>query len=653
MPAEFIAAANERLARINDAYDRVARSRGLIVGPADMPTPLLTIAEAGVNLGDRWLFRNADLTLHAGDRLALVGRNGAGKSSLMKLLAGQTDMDEGSLWMAPGSSVAYLPQAPTIPSGMTLRSVVTMGHDADEVGRPIPTHKADEFLMRLGLDPHRMSDGLSGGESRRVSLARALYTEPDVLLLDEPTNHMDMPTIEWMEDMLRQHRGALLVVSHDRAFLRNLGTGIVWVHGGKLRRRDGDFAQFDDWSEGILAEEAVVLHKMDRRIASETKWSREGISARRKRNQGRLRELAALREERARTGGLTQKSMRMETGPAEGGGQLVLEAIDLSITVPTPNSEDRRQLLNHFNMLVRRTDRIGIVGPNGIGKSSLVKVLLGHDEPDGGRVRQGFGLNPAYFDQQRESLDRSASPRTILTGGSSDMIEVAGTSRHVTSYLRDFLFDDHKMTQKVSTLSGGEQNRLLLAKLFAETHNFLVLDEPTNDLDMETLDLLQEVIAEYDGTILIVSHDRDFLDRTVTAILAFEGDAKVSAHAGGFSDYLTSPHCRRRAAGRKSSKDNGQIEGRQTPSSKPTGNRTAKLSFKDQHALDTLPDEIETLEAEIARLEALLADPDLFSRDPDRFNKAVAQLAAARSEKDEKELRWLEAAEKAEALAAG
>ena len=618
-----------------------------------MPTPLLTIAEAGVNLGDRWLFRNADLTLHAGDRLALVGRNGAGKSSLMKLLAGQTDMDEGSLWMAPGSSVAYLPQAPTIPSGMTLRSVVTMGHDADEVGRPIPTHKADEFLMRLGLDPHRMSDGLSGGESRRVSLARALYTEPDVLLLDEPTNHMDMPTIEWMEDMLRQHRGALLVVSHDRAFLRNLGTGIVWVHGGKLRRRDGDFAQFDDWSEGILAEEAVVLHKMDRRIASETKWSREGISARRKRNQGRLRELAALREERARTGGLTQKSMRMETGPAEGGGQLVLEAIDLSITVPTPNSEDRRQLLNHFNMLVRRTDRIGIVGPNGIGKSSLVKVLLGHDEPDGGRVRQGFGLNPAYFDQQRESLDRSASPWTILTGGSSDMIEVAGTSRHVTSYLRDFLFDDHKMTQKVSTLSGGEQNRLLLAKLFAETHNFLVLDEPTNDLDMETLDLLQEVIAEYDGTILIVSHDRDFLDRTVTAILAFEGDAKVSAHAGGFSDYLTRRTAAAARQDAKAGKVTGKSKGGKPPSSKPTGNRTAKLSFKDQHALDTLPGEIETLEAEIARLEALLADPDLFSRDPDRFNKAVAQLAAARDEKDEKELRWLEAAEKAEALAAG
>ena len=400
--------------------------------------------------------------------------------------------------------------------------------------------------MKMGLDPDRLSDGLSGGEARRVSLARALYTEPDILLLDEPTNHMDLPTIEWMEDLLRQHRGALLVVSHDRAFLRNLGTGIIWLHQGRLRRRDGHFSEFDDWSEGILAEEAVVLHKMDRRIASETKWSREGISARRKRNQGRLRELATLRSERAKSGGITQRAMRMETGPAEGGGQMVLEGIDLSASVPASTSKTatkygepaRRQLLTHFNLLVRRGDRIGIIGPNGIGKSTLVRILLGLQQPDSGRVREGFGLLHAYFDQRRETLDRTASPWTILTGGTGDTVEVAGQTKHVTAYLRDFMFDDHKMTQKVSTLSGGEQNRLLLAKLFAQSHNFLVLDEPTNDLDLETLELLQEVIANYDGTILIVSHDRDFLDRTVTALLAFEGDARVVNHAGGYSDYL-------------------------------------------------------------------------------------------------------------------
>ncbi|MGB1962142.1 MAG: ATP-binding cassette domain-containing protein, partial [Candidatus Puniceispirillaceae bacterium] len=303
-----------------------------------MPTPLLTIADCGINLGDRWLLRGADLALHAGDRLALVGRNGAGKSSLMKLLSGHGEMDEGSLWIAPGTQIAYLPQAPEIHPGMTLRAIVTAGYDADAAGRPVPTHQAEAILMKMGLDPDRLSDGLSGGEARRVSLARALYTEPDILLLDEPTNHMDLPTIEWMEDLLRQHRGALLVVSHDRAFLRNLGTGIIWLHQGRLRRRDGHFSEFDDWSEGILAEEAVVLHKMDRRIASETKWSREGISARRKRNQGRLRELATLRSERAKSGGITQRAMRMETGPAEGGGQMVLEGIDLSASVPASTS---------------------------------------------------------------------------------------------------------------------------------------------------------------------------------------------------------------------------------------------------------------------------------------------------------------------------
>ena len=377
-----------------------------------MAPPLLTIADAGINLGDRWLLRGADLALHAGDRLALVGRNGAGKSSLMKLLAGQGEMDEGSLWVAPGASIAYLPQAPNIPESMSLRAIVTAGVDDAHLDKI--AHKADAILMRMGLDPQRISDGLSGGEARRVSLARALYTQPDILLLDEPTNHMDLPTIEWMEDLLHQHRGALLVVSHDRAFLRNLGNGIIWLHNSKLRRRDGHFDEFESWSDGILADEAVVLHKMDRRIASETKWSREGISARRKRNQGRLRELAGMRAKRAKAGGLTQRTMRMETGPADGGGQLVLEAIDLCASVPitqhgaiegdiSTKPEQRRQLLQHFNLLVRRTDRIGIVGPNGVGKSTLVRLLLNITKPNSGRVRQGFGLIPAYFDQRRSA----------------------------------------------------------------------------------------------------------------------------------------------------------------------------------------------------------------------------------------------------------
>ena len=609
-----------------------------------MPPPLLTIADAGINLGDQWLLRGADLALNAGDRLALVGRNGAGKSSLMKLLAGQGEMDEGTLWAAPGSTIAYLPQAPSIPTGMTLRAVVTAGVDNAHLDKI--AHKADAVLMRMGLDPMRMSDGLSGGESRRVSLARALYTQPDILLLDEPTNHMDLPTIEWMEEMLRQHKGALLVVSHDRAFLSNLGTGIIWLHGGKLRRRDGHFDEFESWSDGILADEAVTLHKLDRQIAAETKWSREGISARRKRNQGRLRDLERLRSERAQAGGITQQSMRMETGPADGGGQLVLEAIDLSATVP--DGETERSLLRHFNLLIRRGDRIGIVGPNGAGKSTLVRLLLGLTPAESGRIRQGFGLNPAYFDQRREALDRDASPWTILTTGGSDMIEVAGQTRHVTSYLRDFMFDDAKMTQRVSTMSGGEQNRLLLAKLFAQTHNFLVLDEPTNDLDLETLELLQEVIANYDGTVLIVSHDRDFLDRTVTAVLAFEGDAKIVAHAGGYSNYLARKQAT--AARRSDNARDTKSAKKSTPVDKPKPNRAPRLSYKDQHILDTMPALISGLETQIATIETELAVADLFSTDPAKFNQLADQLVLLQADKAGKEDAWLSAAEKAEAI---
>ena len=493
--------------------------------------PLLTLSDMGVNLGDRWLLRHVDMSIHAGDRLTLVGRNGAGKSTLMKLITGTADADEGERWVAPKTEIAYLPQVPVIKGVMSLASYVAEGlDDAHEI------YRAEAILQKMGMDPGRLTEGLSGGEARRASLARALVRDPDVLLLDEPTNHLDMPTIEWLEDLLRQRQGALVLISHDRSFLRALGTGMIWINQGTLRTRQGGFDQFEDWSDAIEQEESVRLAKLDKKIAEETRWSRMGISARRKRNQGRLRELANLRIQRAREGGITARSMSMTTGPAEGGGQVVLEAKDISISVPT--SDGTRALASHFNARIRRGDRIGILGPNGVGKSSLVRVLLDEAKPEAGHVKHGFGLLPAYFDQSRTALNQNASPWSILCPDGGDTVEVAGKSKHVTSYLRDFLFDDHKMTQKVSTLSGGEQNRLLLAKIFAQPHNFLVLDEPTNDLDIETIDLLQEVVADYDGTILIVSHDRDFLDRTVTSVLAFEGDGKIVPHAGGYHDYL-------------------------------------------------------------------------------------------------------------------
>ena len=608
-----------------------------------MADNLLSVADLGVNLGDRWLLRHADVTVSAGDRLCLVGRNGAGKSTLMKILAGLGEADEGSLWVAPGVTVSYLPQAPVLPRGMTLASIVQhgTGSDGDFVAE---THRAEAMITRMGLDASWLSDGLSGGESRRVALARALVKEPDVLLMDEPTNHLDLPTITWMEEMLLARGGAMVIISHDRAFLRRIGNGTLWIEHGVLRRRQGSFDGFYDWADAIQAEEATRLYKMDRRIAAETRWSREGISARRKRNMGRMRELETLRAERARIAAPLGRNVKMETTAVESGGQMVLEAIDLTVTVPAgrpgqkadmpKEKNDRRVLFNHFNGMVRKGDRIGIIGPNGIGKSTLVRALLGLMQPDSGRVREGFGLMTAYFDQHRASLNGEETPWSVLCPGGGDTVVAGGRSVHVKRYLQDFLFDEYKVTQRVRTLSGGEQNRLLLAKLFAEDHNFLVLDEPTNDLDMETLELLQEVIADYKGTILIISHDRDFIDRTVTALLVFEGEGRIIPHAGGYSDYLarrTQTEERKRSKTRKAA-----------PMEKRAANRTAKLSFKDKHALETLPLEIAGRETSIASAEKKLADPELFSRDAELFNLLAEQVRQERDLLSRLEDKWLE-----------
>ena len=602
--------------------------------------PLLTLSDVGVNLGDRWLLRNVDMSIHHGDRLALVGRNGAGKSTLMKLITGTQEADEGTRWVAPQTDVAYLPQVPTIKGVMSLASYVAEGlDDSHEI------YRAEALLQKMGMDPARMTEGLSGGEARRAALARALVKKPEVLLLDEPTNHLDLPTIQWLEGLLRERQGALVLISHDRAFLRALGTGMIWINQGTLRTRTGPFDQFEDWSDAIEQEESVRLAKLDKKIAEETRWSRQGISARRKRNQGRLRELANLRIQRAREGGITARSMSITTGNAEGGGQVVLEAKDISLAITTPAGD--RQLVSHFNARIRRGDRIGVLGPNGAGKSSLVRLLLKQTQPDTGHVKTGFGLLPAYFDQSREALDQTGSPWSVLCPDGGDSVEIAGKTKHVTSYLRDFLFDDHKMTQKVSTLSGGEQNRLLLAKIFAQPHNFLVLDEPTNDLDMETIDLLQEVVADYDGTIMIVSHDRDFLDRTVTSVLAFEGEGKITPHAGGYNDYLARQKAKIDGA---NGGDKKKSSAKNKAKDKPKAPRTDRLSYKDVHALETLPKEIEALETAIASAETTLADMSLFEKDPAAYNQIADKLSADRALLESKEEAWLEVEMKREAL---
>ena len=610
--------------------------------------PLLSISDIGVNLGDRWLLRHVDLSLSAGDRLALVGRNGAGKSSLMKLITGSQEPDEGSRWVAPGVQVAYLPQTPTFSGSMSLASYVVQGLENGPENGPEnglnrdenisdSMHRADAMLMRMNMDPARMTDGLSGGERRRVSLARALITNPDILLLDEPTNHLDLPTIEWLEGLLKERGGALVLISHDRAFLRSLGNGIIWINQGNLRRREGAFEQFEDWSEGILTEESVRLRKLDKRIADETRWSHQGISARRKRNQGRMRELAELRVQRIRDGGSMSRQMSMTTGNAEGGGQVVLEARNITITVPGATPQDEpHMLVSHFNAIVKRGDRLGIVGPNGAGKSTLLRVMLGEMEPSAGHVKIGFGLLPAYFDQNRTQLNPDANPWTTLCPDGGETVEVGGKPRHVTSYLRDFLFDDHKMTQRVGTLSGGEQNRLMLARIFAQPHNFLVLDEPTNDLDLESMDLLQEVVADYDGTVMIVSHDRDFLDRTVSGVLAFEEQGRITPHAGGYSDYLS-----RRTALTKA--DSKQRKAKKKPAQeKPSGPQKERLSYKQTYLLKTLPEEMSRLEAAIATAAEKLGDMTFFAKDPDAYQALSAQMDADNTAFCEAEEMWLE-----------
>ena len=610
--------------------------------------PLLSISDIGVNLGDRWLLRHVDLSLSAGDRLALVGRNGAGKSSLMKLIAGSQEPDEGSRWVAPGVQVAYLPQTPTFSGSMSLASYVIQGLENERENGPEnglgrdenisdSMHRADAMLMRMNMDPARMTDGLSGGERRRVSLARALITNPDILLLDEPTNHLDLPTIEWLEGLLKERGGALVLISHDRAFLRSLGNGIIWINQGNLRRREGAFEQFEDWSEGIMTEESVRLRKLDKRIADETRWSHQGISARRKRNQGRMRELAELRVQRIRDGGSMSRQMSMTTGNAEGGGQVVLEARNITITVPGAIPQDEpHMLVSHFNAIIKRGDRLGIVGPNGAGKSTLLRVMLGEIEPSAGHVKIGFGLLPAYFDQNRTQLNPDANPWTTLCPDGGETVEVGGKPRHVTSYLRDFLFDDHKMTQRVGTLSGGEQNRLMLARIFAQPHNFLVLDEPTNDLDLESMDLLQEVVADYDGTVMIVSHDRDFLDRTVSGVLAFEEQGRITPHAGGYSDYLS----RRTALAKADSK---QRKAKKKPAQeKPSGPQKERLSYKQTYLLKTLPEEMSRLEAAIATAAEKLGDMTFFAKDPDAYQALSAQMDADNTAFCEAEEMWLE-----------
>jgi len=598
-----------------------------------MSAPVLAYENLGLIQGAGWLFRGLDLFIGERDRLALIGRNGAGKTTLLKCLAGRIETDEGRRTIQPGTKVVLLEQDPDFSSFATLRDFALAGDAA--------AHEVEAIADQIGLDLSPEARTASGGERRRAAIARALAAEPDVLLLDEPTNHLDLAGIEWLEDWLGRYTGAFVVISHDRTFLTRLTRSCLWLDRGQLRRAEIGYGGFEAWTEKVYEEEARAAEKLDAKLKLELHWLQRGVTARRRRNQGRLAKLNEMRAARAAM-----------LGPA-GTAKLALENDEVrsKMVIETEGVTKRfgdRTIIKDFTLRIQRGDRIGIVGANGAGKTTLLRLLTGELAPDDGTVTRAKTLNGVMIDQQRKLLDPNKRVRDILADG-GDWVEVRGHKKHVQGYLKEFLFDPNLVDARVGSLSGGERSRLLLAREFARRSNLLVLDEPTNDLDMETLDLLQEVIADYEGTVLLVSHDRDFLDRTVTITLGLDGSGKVDIVAGGYADWERK---RRDDANARAARARSRATREEAAGAPPEPARQRrKLSYKDQRDLELLPARIEELSAAIARDEAELADPMLYSRDPKRFEALTQAIAAARAEREAAEERWLMLAEQAEALA--
>jgi len=592
---------------------------------------------SGISLtfGGDPVFADLDLVVQPGDRVALVGRNGSGKSTLMKVMAGIVEADQGSIVVPPGKSVGYMEQDPKMEGFATLGDFAASELDPGEM------YKVERAGEGLKFDPARPVETASGGERRRAALAKLMAEAPDLMLLDEPTNHLDIEAITWLENELKATRAAFVLISHDRAFLRALTKATLWVDRGEVRRQEKGFEHFEAWRDKQWDEEDQQRHKLNRLIKSESRWAVEGISARRKRNMGRVRALQDLKAERsAQIKRQGAAEMALEAGPKS--GRKVIEAEGLG------KAFGGKQIVQNFSLKVQRGDRVAFVGPNGAGKTTLLKMLLGLEEPDAGEVKLGTNLELALFDQTRDQLDGDSSLWENLTAdpllgisGKADQVMVRGQPKHVVGYLKEFLFDERQARAPVRSLSGGEKARLLLARLMARSSNLLVLDEPTNDLDVETLDLLQELLDNYDGTVLLVSHDRDFLDRVATTTIAMEGDGKATAYAGGWSDYLA----------QRGPLEAAEKAGKVKPS-KPKVKQDSQpkdgLSFKEKHRLEALPGEIERLEAEIGKLQELMADPELFTREPVKFKKATEALVERQEKLAAAEEEWLILEEKAE-----
>jgi ATP-binding cassette subfamily F protein uup len=601
-----------------------------------MPAPILSYEDLGLIQGEGWLFQGLDLYIGERDRLALIGRNGAGKTTLLKCLSGLIEPDRGKRTIVPGTHVVLLEQDPKVEGFETLQDWVLDGRDAPE------RHEAEAIAHQLGIDLSRPTPTASGGERRRAAITRALAQNPDVLLLDEPTNHLDLGAIEWLEEWLKRFRGAFVVISHDRTFLTRLTSSCLWLDRGQLRRAEIGFGGFEAWTERVYEEEARAAEKLDAKLKIELHWLQRGVTARRRRNQGRLAKLHEMRAQRAAMLG-PSGSAKLALAKDDVRSKTVIEADHVN------KSYGERAIIRDFSLRIQRGDRIGIVGPNGAGKTTLLKLLTGELLPDSGTVTQAKTLSGIVIDQQRKLMEPQRRVKDVLANG-GDWIEVRGAKKHIKGYLKEFLFDPAIADAPIGSLSGGERSRLLLAREFARQANLLVLDEPTNDLDLETLDLLQEVIADYDGTVLIVSHDRDFLDRTVTITLGLDGSGRVDVVAGGYEDWVSKRYEVARAPAKAGAQTRAAPKGERTAPLPSQGNR--KLSYKDQRDYDRLPAEIDRLQAEVAADEGALSDPDLYTRDPDRFTKLTARIARNRVEIEAAELRWLEVAELAEQLSA-
>jgi ABC transport system ATP-binding/permease protein len=596
-----------------------------------MAPPLLTLQDIHLTFGGTPLLVGAELSIGERERVCLVGRNGSGKSTLLKIAAGTVETDRGARFAQPGATIRYLPQEPDLTGYASVLAFVEAGLAPGD-----DPHRARYLLEQLGLTGDEDPPALSGGEARRAALARVLAPEPDILLLDEPTNHLDLPAIEWLERELSASRSALVLISHDRRFLKRLSRATVWLDRGVARRIERGFASFEEWRDQVLEEEEREQHKLGRKIVAEEHWMRYGVTARRKRNMRRVGLLAQMRKDfREHRGALG--SVKMAASEAELSGKLVAEADRISKSFGQ-DSANAMPIVRDFSLRIQRGDRIGLVGPNGAGKTTLLKMLIGELAPDTGSVTPGTNLQLATLDQRREALDPNTSVRDTLTGGRGDAVFAGGQTRHVVGYMRDFLFAPEQGGTAVSALSGGERGRLTLARALSVPSNVLVLDEPTNDLDLETLDLLEEMIDDYPGTVLLVSHDRDFLDRTVSAVIVAEGGGRWNVYAGGYSD-MVAQRGEGVTAKMVAKAEAKPTREKQVASEAPLSRR--RLSFHEKYALETLPARISALETEIAKLSKTIADPEFYARDRPAFDKASAALGTAQSALAAAEDEWL------------